>query len=155
MKIIKATKSNIPDIIFLNSFVQKIHTINHPDVFKPPANGSDIERFFEQILEKENNYILIAYKGNKALGYIWAELQHKPENPFKYEQKRLYINHVSVHKESRGQGIGKALFDEIETIAKQNGITNFALDSWEFNEDTHKIFKKLGFSIYNINMWKK
>lgn len=153
MKIIKATKENIADIVCLYAFVQNLHETHHPDLFKP-ANDSDIEKFFEEALEKENNYILIAYEENKAIGYIWSELQHI-EHPQLYEHKQFYINHISVHEDFKGRGIGKALFGEIEAIAKKQGITKFALDVWEFNKEAQEAFKKLGYSIYNVNMWKK
>ena len=154
LKIIKATKENIPEIVYLYSFVQNLHETHHPDLFKPAANDSNIEKFFEEALDKENSYILIAYKNNEALGYIWAELQHI-EHPQLYKHEQFYINHISVHKEFKGQGIGKALLEEIESIAQKHGITKFALDVWEFNKDAQDFFKKLGFSVYNVNMWKK
>ena len=81
-------------------------------------------------------------------------LQHI-KHPQLYEHKQFYINHVSVHDEFKSQGIGKILFEEIESIAQKQGITKFALDVWEFNKDAQEIFRKLGFSVYNINMWKK
>jgi ribosomal protein S18 acetylase RimI-like enzyme len=155
LKIIKATKQNATDIVSLNLFVQKIHAAIHPDIFKPPINGDSNQKYFEEVIDKKDNFILLAYKDNKALGYIWVELQHRPENPYLYEHKQFYIWHVAVHEDYKGQGIGKALFDEVESIAKQQGITNFALDVWEFNKESQEIFKKLGFSIYNVNMWKK
>ena len=155
MKIIKATKNNIQDIIFLNSFVQKIHANNYPDLFKSLPDDNDITSFYNEILDKEENYILLAVKGDKAIGYLWAELQQKPENPFKYEQKQVYIHQIAVDEESRGHGTGYALLSKLESIAKQNGITNFALDSWIFNKDAHSFFEQLGFTTYKINMWKK
>lgn len=155
MKIIRATKKNVADIVYLNSFVQQIHVLHHPDFFKPPINDINNQNYFKAVLEKENNYILIAYKNNKAVGYLWAELQYQPELPLLYEQKQFYIHHVSVDDEFKGQGIGKALFNEIESIAEEHGINKLALDVWAFNEDAQNIFKKLGFSVYNVNMWKK
>ena len=61
MDIIKATKKEIPDIVFLNSFVQKIHVEKHPDIFKPVGNDDDLKKFFGFILLKEESCILLAY----------------------------------------------------------------------------------------------
>ena len=155
MKIIRATENEAADMLLLNSFVHEMHVDTYPEIFKPAVNNCETIKFFEELLENENNYILIAYKDNKALGYIWAELQKRPENPLLHEYNQFYIYHVSVHKDFKGQGIGKALFEEIETVAKKQGITNIALDVWEFNKESQEIFKKLGFAAYNINMWKK
>ena len=154
MQVIPATQEHIADIVHLYSFVQRLHETHHPDLFKPPVNDGTVEKFFEEALEKDNNHILIAYEHNRALGYIWVEVQDV-EHPQLYRHRQLYINHVSVHREFRGQGIGKALFGAIEALAEQQGITKFALDVWEFNKEAQEAFKKLGFSVYNVNMWKK
>ena len=155
MKIIKATKSNIPEIILLNSFVQKIHVNHYPDIFKSSSDKNDITHFYNGILEKEENYILVAFKADEAIGYLWAEFQQKPENPFKYEQKQVYIHQIAVHEQYRNQKVGYALFNKIEAIAKQNKINNFALDSWIFNTDAHSFFRQIGYETYKINMWKR
>ena len=155
MKITEATKNNIPDIITLNSFVQKMHAYHYPDVFKSTVDEKEMASFFDGVLEKKENYILLAFKENKAVGYLWATFQHKSENPFKLERKQFYIHQVAVHEQYRNQNIGQALFSKLESIAKENGINNFALDSWAFNKDAHRFFEKLGFVTYNINMWKK
>ena len=155
MKIIRATKNEATDMLLLNSFVHEMHVNAYPEIFKPFVNDINTIKFFEELLENENNYILIAYKENKALGYIWADLQNRPENPLLHEYNQFYIHHISVHKDFKGQGVGKALFEEIDAIAKKQGITNIGLDVWEFNKDSQEIFKKLGFSTYNTKLWKK
>jgi len=45
--------------------------------------------------------------------------------------------------------------DAVENLAKENGISTFILDSWEFNTEGHRFFEKLGFSCFKINMWRK
>jgi hypothetical protein len=61
MDIIKTKKQEIPDIVYLNSFVQKIHAEKHPDIFKPVGNDDALNKFFDSILSKETN-----------VGYLWA-----------------------------------------------------------------------------------
>ena len=155
IKIVKATRDEISDIVFLNSFVQRIHAEQYPDVFKSLGNHKEITQFFESILAKEQNCVLLAYSKNTPVGYLWATFEQKPENPFKHKQKQVYIHQISVHDQYRRQGVGQALFRELERLAKENGISHFALDSWAFNKKAHRFFKKLGFVTYNINMWRR
>jgi GNAT superfamily N-acetyltransferase len=54
-----------------------------------------------------------------------------------------------------GQGIGHALFRKLESLAKEKGINQFALDTWAFNKNAQRFFKNLGFVTYNLNMWRK
>lgn len=77
MDILKAKKKDIPDIVFLNSFVQKIHIEKYPDIFKSVGNGEDLNKFFDLILSKEANCILVAYMEGIPVGYLWAAFENK------------------------------------------------------------------------------
>jgi ribosomal protein S18 acetylase RimI-like enzyme len=155
MEILKADKRHIPDIVFLNAFVQRIHAAQHPEVFKPVGNEKEVARFFNNVLGRDENHMFIAFDERTPVGYLWATLDLRPENPFKYQLKQVYIHHLAVHEEYRHQHIGKALFKEIQNLANQNDIKHFALDTWAFNKDAHLFFEKLGFVTYRIDMWKK
>ena len=155
IKIIKATREKTPDIVFLNSFVQKTHAEHYPDVFKSLGNHEEVTRFFEFILSEEKNCVLLAYDKNIPVGYLWVAFEQKPENPFKFKQTQAYIHQISVHDQYRRQGIGHALFRKLERLAKEKGINQFALDTWAFNRNAQRFFKKLGFTTYSLNMWRK
>jgi len=155
IKIIKATREKITDIVFLNSFVQKIHAEQYPDIFKPSVDCEEVTRFFEFILSKEQDYVLLAYSKNMPVGYLWAAFEQRPENPYKYEQKQVYIHQISVHDQYRRKGIGHALFRKLERLKKEKGINQLALDTWAFNKTAQRFFKKLGFVTYNLKMWRK
>jgi ribosomal protein S18 acetylase RimI-like enzyme len=155
MKIIQATNKEITDIVRLNVFVQEIHYQNHPDIFKPIGNDGDVKDLFKWIISKENNYLFLAYKEAIPVGYSWVTFEDRPEFALKYGRKQAYIHQIAVHKNYRQQHIGQALFDEIEILAKKEGISHFELDSWAFNTDAHVFFKKMGFETYNIKMWRK
>jgi shikimate dehydrogenase len=155
MEIIRATQENIPDIIFLNSFVQRIHRDQHPDRFRAPDDVKrDAFEFFDAILRKEENRVLVAYKDKEPVGYVWVTIDVIPENPFKNARKQMYIHQIIVHSDYRRQSIGTALFSEAENIAKLDGIKHFELDSWVFNTEAHEFFKRLGFETFNIRMWR-
>ena len=155
MDIIKAKKKDIPDIVFLNSFVQKIHAEKYPDIFKRVGKDEDLGKFFDLILSKDTNCILIAYIEGTPVGYLWAAFDIKPDNPFTYERRRVYIHHMAVYERFRRQHIGSALFNEMQSIARQKGFRNFATDTWAFNRNAKRFFGNLGFDTYNIRMWRK
>jgi ribosomal protein S18 acetylase RimI-like enzyme len=154
MDIIKAKKKDIPDIVFLNSFVQKIHFEKHPDIFKPVGNDDDLSGFFDSILSKEANCILVAYLEGTPVGYLRAAFESKPGNPLKYERRQVYIHQIVVHEGFRRQRVGKALFNKIQRIAMKEGIRYFALDTWAFNKIAQRFFENLGFDTYNFKMWR-
>lgn len=155
MKIIKATRNEISDIVSLNTFVQEIHHREFPDLFKPANTSQEIHRFFESIINVNNNHIFVAYQGQTPIGYAWVMLMNRPESPLKYARKLAYLHHITVHEKHRRQNIGKALFGEVEKLAEQEGIEHFELDTWSFNTDAKEFFQKLGFEPYNIRMWRR
>ena len=155
MDIIKATKANTPDIVFLNTFVQKIHHEQYPDIFKPATSNDAIHKFFESILSDEQNCLLMAYKDGLPVGYLWAAFMQRPDNALTYGRKSIYINHIAVHEDFRREHIAKTLFEELQRIAKQKEIRHFALDTWTFNTEAHRFFEKMGFETYNLKMWLK
>jgi len=155
LKIIKADRGNISDIVFLNSFVQKIHVENHPDIFKPVGNDADLIKFFDSVLSKEANCILIAYIEGTPVGYLWAAFEIKPDTSLTFERRQVYIHHIAVHENYRQKKIGSALFKEIQTIARNEGFHYFATDTWDFNIPAQSFFNQLGFETYNLRMWRK
>ncbi len=155
MKIYKATEKDITDLVFLNSFVQKIHAEQYPKVFKLSPDEREISNFFKKVIEKEKNLILVAHLNKITVGYLWVTFQTRQESPFKYENKLAYIHQVVVHKDYRNQGIGKELFTYLESVAEGKKTNNYVLNSWAFNKEAHEFFEKLGFSTCNINLWKR
>jgi len=154
MKIVKATGKDIPDLVFLNSFVQKIHADHHPEVFKSEPDNQELSRFFQEIIEESENVVFVAFVEEKAVGYLLATFGKRRENPFKYELHQAHIDQIVVQDGYRNQGIGDALVKRIEIFAREKGISRIGLDSWSFNEDAHGFFEKHGFSVYSISMWK-
>jgi len=155
MNIIKATINEIPDIVRLNSFVQKIHHNKFPEIFKPIGNDAEVQRFFESVIRKEDNYIFIAYIEDAPVGYSWVALETKPDSVLKYGREQVYVHQIAVHDNFRRQHIGKALFDQIIKLAKHQRIDLIEVDTWAFNTNAYKFFEKLGFETYNIKMWQK
>ncbi len=155
MKIVIATKTEIPDILHLNNFVQKKHANAHPDIFKDVVDPEQESKFFLSLIDDENNHILIVYHQSDPIGYIWVTINNRDETPFTYEQRSIYIHHIAVDPNWRRQNIGRLLIQEIAKLAEQMHIDNIALDYWHFNTGAQSFFSKLGFEIYNSKMWQR
>ena len=155
MNIIKAEIEHAGEISRLNAAVQKMHAEHHPDVFKYPVDGTELEEFFRDQLSRDDTCMFLAIVDHLAVGYVWCEIQIREENAFKYGQKRIYIHQISVQPQFRNKEVGRKLMLEVENLAIRNGIDNIALDSWEFNKEAHSFFEQLGFSPFNVMFWKK
>ena len=155
MKILKAKLEHVGEIVLLNDAAQKIHAEHHPEVFKYPTDAVEMERFFRDIILADDNFIFLAKISEQDVGYVWGTIQRRPENVFKHSQEWIYIHQLSVEPDYRRKGVGRRLLHAVDNVARENGISKFVLDSWEFNKESHNFFEQLGYSCFKINMWRE
>lgn len=151
----RAKDLDVPVLVALNDTVQEMHAIQHPHIFKYPAKSEELSLFFTGRIGRENNLVLLAYtESGEAVGYIWATINCMPENPFKFEERVMYIHQIAVSPEHRKNDVGSALIQRVEKHALDLGIHRLELDSWMFNQEAHEFFHSLGFVNYRVEMWK-
>jgi len=95
------------------------------------------------------NHIRLGDAGDGPTGYLWFEVQDRPETPLTLARKRFYIHHLSVQAGARRHGIASALLRHVEAEALSGGITNIALDTWAANESAR------GFTPFNLSLSKR
>ena len=66
----------------------------------------------------------------------------------------LYIDDLCVDEKSRGQHIGRAIYEYVLKFAKENGCYNVTLNVWACNESAMKFYEKCGLSVQKIGMEK-
>lgn len=156
MNIRNATDADLPEILRLNDQVQKQHADQYPGKFKYPTVTQEMEEFFGRILDSDSNKIIVILKEHKLIGYLWYEIQEKPENAFKNGLKRFYIHHVGVDKESRRSGAATSLFEWVVAKAQAASIDEIGLDTWLLNKEAQSFFEHQGFKrekiIYSKNI---
>ena len=59
-------------------------------------------------------------------------------------RKILYIDDLCVDKKSRGQHVGKALFEFAKDEAKRLGCYEVTLNVWEGNDSAYKFYDAMG-----------
>jgi len=153
MKIIKATISEVPDIVSLNYHVQKIHHQAHPEVFKPAIADDTAAAYFESLVLQASHNFLLAYTDSQPVGYLWYTVKENPESPLEYSRKRMAINHIAVHEDFRRKNIGSTLLEEVSRKAGEQSISSIELGTWKFNIEARKFFKARGFETFNVNLW--
>lgn len=150
-----ATPDDLPRLIELNRFVQDLHADAHPDVFRPSDDLPGVDDFFEGLLSDSDQLVLVATVEGRIVGFLCAEVQRRAAHTFVLEVLRLYVHQVAVEPGYRRGGAGRALFAELERLARAEGIDDIALDTWHFNGEARDFFVALGFRTYNVRMWKR
>ena len=137
----------------LNLDVQRLHARALPHLFKFPQNEDFALQFIQDQLNDLNNYFFICQQDGEDIGYIFARLIERTDNPFMYSWKYLYIDQLSVKVAHRGVGCGRKLVETVYELAKQEGIDTIALETWSFNQDAQAFFRQVGFEPALIRMW--
>ena len=57
----------------------------------------------------------------------------------------LYIHRLAVHPQYQGRGIAKALMDEMELLARQNGAVSMRLDTFSQNKRNQRFYENRGY----------
>ena len=155
MEVQRATQAHVPGIASLNNTVQRMHAEEHPHIFKYPTDPSEVEAFFSGRVDCEGNFVFVTVtEGGEIAGYIWAAIECRDENPFKFARGVMYIHQIAVAPEQRRSGVGSRLVERVEECASELRLQTLALDSWTFNTEAHEFFRKLGFTEYRLDMWK-
>ena len=146
------------DNVLLSSLsvdVQRLHAKNHPDIFKMPQNHDFAVTFFDEMLIDPLTRIFIAEEDGNVLGCLLCKLVERVENPFTVAMRYLLVDQISVRPEAQGRGVGKALIEQAEILAKELNVSRIQLDSWAFNTSAHAFFEKMGFEKFNHRFWRK
>ena len=134
--------------------VQRLHAEHHPDVFQMPQSEDFAVSFFEEMLLDPTVRIFIADEDGESLGYILCKLVERPVNPFTFAARSLHVDQISVRPTSRRHGVGLALMQQTEMLAKEWNIQRIQLDSWDFNLNAHAFFERMGFQKFNFRFWR-
>jgi ribosomal protein S18 acetylase RimI-like enzyme len=151
IRIRNASATDLEAIVALSAFVQRQHADALPDLFKPPAKSQQIIDTFRGFLADPASLMLVA-EAAKPVGYLWAQLQNRPEGWTRFALRLLYIQHMGVTPRFRRRGVGRLLLARAVEIARQQGIKRIELDVCSFNAEARDFYAKHGFAVFNERM---
>ena len=67
-----------------------------------------------------------------------------------YDSPVLTLHILAVHPAYQGQGVGRALMDYAETLAKQRGVLAVRLDTHEGNAPACRLYESCGYSMRGL-----
>ena len=152
MRIERATEKDIEGINKLLEQVLEVHHKGRPDIFKSNSKKYEEKELIEIIKDESSPIFLYKNEENEVLGHAFCIFQeHKEHNVLK-DIRTLYIDDICVEENSRGQRIGKALYDYIVDFARKNKCYNITLNVWAFNEEALRFYEKCGLKAQKIGM---
>ena len=111
--------------------------------FLPPLTHEDAINYWQDVakaLESPYRILLIAEIDQKIIGTVQLDMASRPNGSHRAEIAKLM-----VHTSHRGQGIGRALMNTIETEAKRAGRTTLILDTRE-GDLSEQLYSKMSYT---------
>ncbi len=152
IKIRQATVDDAKTIAELNFHVQSVHRDALPDMFKPAIVDDEMIALNAERMSNEDAVTYIAEDEGQPIGYIYAQVHHRPENPFSYARHHILVDAMSVNPEYYGTGAADMLMQAVKDFALEQGMKKVVLDVWDFNKRAKRFYEKQGFTTYNHRM---
>jgi pimeloyl-ACP methyl ester carboxylesterase/GNAT superfamily N-acetyltransferase len=105
-----------------------------------PAEERLFERTFRAYLDRHDAVALVAVDGYDVVGFVNVELRHR----LNFERPQAWIPELVVAEGSRGAGVGRALLDRAEEVAREGGCWGIALESANWRHDAHRFYAQRG-----------
>ena len=150
-----AVDADLGALIRLNAQVQTLHAQVHPADFKSITDEGEVRDFLASVMRQTDHTILLALVDGAVAGYAWFKIQHRPQTPFTWAKKRVFLHHIGVDSGRRRLGIGSALITQVEERARAAGIGEVALDMWSLNDTAQAFFKACGMQTYRLFLRKQ
>ena len=148
-------KADISDIDILNKLLGQVLNVHHkgrPDIFKGNTKKYT-DKELAEIIKDDQRPIFVAENDEGTVeGYAFCVFQQHIGNNILTDIKTLYIDDLCVDENSRGNHIGKNLYEHVVNFAKENGCYNVTLNVWALNEGAMRFYEKCGLKPQKIGM---
>ena len=101
-------------------------------------------KFIDVLNANEKSGVFIACEEQQVVGYLIAQ----NENPQRISHRAYMV--AGVHSDSRGKGVGKALFSHVIAWAKSVNLHRLELTVIAENASAVALYQKMGFEIEGV-----
>ena len=146
MNIRRAEDRDLTAVLNLLKQVLEIHAEIRPDLF---VSGTTkyTEKELQEIFRDDRRPVFVAEaEDGTVVGYCFCIVEDTIVSNNLRESRSLYIDDFCVDEKSRGQHVGRALFDYVCDYARSIGCYDMTLNVWEGNDGARKFYEHMGFT---------
>ena len=119
--------------------VNNLHVELRPDIFVANAVKYDEEKF-DALISSDKTPVFVAVDDEgKVLGHLFCSIRDYKQVAVCRDFKTLFIDETT-----RGQGVGKALYEFAIGYAREKGCYDVTLNVWEGNKSARAFYEKMG-----------
>jgi len=153
MIIRRAVKEDLAGLNELLAQVLYVHHVDRPDIFKAVGKKYTDEELIA-IIEDQSTPVFVATEDGKVLAHCFCVINEACGHSSLVDNKTLYIDDLCVLADSRGSGVGRALYEYTLEFARSIGCYNVTLNVWAKNESAMKFYEAMGLTVQKIGMEK-
>lgn len=143
MNIRRAEDRDLEAVLRLLSQVLEVHAVIRPDLFVS-GTRKYTEEELKAIFRDDRRPVFVAEADGAVLGYCFCIVEETKDSHTLRESRSLYIDDLCVDEKSRGQHVGRALFDYAADFARHIGCYDITLNVWEGNDAARKFYERMG-----------
>ena len=157
MKILRATKKDLPALLALNVELNEFVERLEPREKRDKNYASTLKRFYEKQFSRKNKRVLflkaVDSKSGAIIGLVRASIEEAI--PIFKEKRFLRISDVFVKLRFRRKGVATALIRSALVWGKGSGLKHAELLLEEKNAVASVLYVSLGFSDWKKRLWRK
>jgi len=134
--------------------MSQLHAEKVPEVFDGSQPPKDTNYVAELVAETKNQ-IYVAKEDGQVIGVLRASIHTAEDAPGWRVRRYGSIEAMFINPKSRRRGVGIAMMQTALDYFKQAELEMAELNVWDFNREAQALYRKLGFSIKNINLWRR
>lgn len=129
-----------------------VHHEGRPDLFKRDTKKYTDAQLWALIEDEERPVFVAVDEEEQVLGYAFCVFQQHLEDNILTDIRTLYIDDLCVDEGSRGQHVGRSLYDFVLDFAKKQHCYNVTLNVWACNEGALRFYEHCGLVPQKIGM---
>ncbi|WP_188455645.1 GNAT family N-acetyltransferase [Virgibacillus oceani] len=153
IKIREAEIKDFQQMLELYNELDKIHSREHPELFKEPEGDSRPLEYVQTLIEDENGYLAVAELDNKIIGFAECFIIESGVFPIERERRWIHLDNIAVMKEYQNKGVGKTLLNSVILWAKESNVSRIELKVYDFNLSAIEFYKGAGFKNISSSMY--
>lgn len=124
--------------------VNNLHQKLRPDIFIENAIKYNEEQFNALISNGATPIFVAVDEDGNVLGHLFCQVRDYSDVAVYKDFKTLFIDDLCVDETTRGQGVGKALYEFAIGYAREKGCYDVTLNVWEGNKSARVFYEKMG-----------
>jgi len=123
-----------------------------------PTGEAMAEAYLTFLLERcarTAGRIILAEVDHAVAGFVGVMIRVTPEEPDEDQRPYAYISDLVVLPEYRRRGIGRALLEQAETVARESGAPILRVGVLARNATAVRLYRTTGFTDYHVQLVKR